>query len=272
MPSWRSRDRSFAWHRLSFDKDASVAKALKFIKLYEEAGVSKERVLIKLSSTWEGIKAAEELERDHGIHCNLTLLFSFAQAVACAEAKVRTPAASIRATGHAAIRQRERVRLISPLRPQVTLISPFVGRIMDFFKAKGQYDPASDPPANDPGVQSVTRIYNYYKKHGYKTVVMGASFRNTNELTELAGCDLLTIAPKLLAQLKASSDPVPQKLSVAAAQAMDIEKVTMDENRFKWEHNQDEMAVEKLAGGIRGFAKDQVPPPLTPPPAPFPPA
>ena len=144
---------------------------------------------------------------------------------------------------------------------QVTLISPFVGRIMDFFKAKGQYDPASDPPANDPGVQSVTRIYNYYKKHGYKTVVMGASFRNTNELTELAGCDLLTIAPKLLAQLKASSDPVPQKLSVAAAQAMDIEKVTMDENRFKWEHNQDEMAVEKLAGGIRGFAKDQVPPP-----------
>ena len=143
---------------------------------------------------------------------------------------------------------------------------------MDFFKAKGQYDPASDPPANDPGVQSVTRIYNYYKKHGYKTVVMGASFRNTNELTELAGCDLLTIAPKLLAQLKASSDPVPQKLSVAAAQAMDIEKVTMDENRFKWEHNQDEMAVEKLAGGIRGFAKDQVPPPAhpTPRPRPFP--
>jgi len=170
--------------------------------------------------------------------------------------------------------ERERLRLISPLRPQVTLISPFVGRIMDFFKAKGQYDPASDPPANDPGVQSVTRIYNYYKKHGYKTVVMGASFRNTNELTELAGCDLLTIAPKLLAQLKASSDPVPQKLSVAAAQAMDIEKVTMDENRFKWEHNQDEMAVEKLAGGIRGFAKDQVPPPThpTPTPAPFPPA
>merc|ERR1712133_119298 len=165
--------------RLSFDADKQVAKALRLISLYEEIGVSKERVLIKLSSTWEGIKAAEILERDHGVHCNLTLLFSFAQAIACAEAKV-------------------------------TLISPFVGRIMDWYKAKHSKTYEAE---EDPGVLSVRKIYNYYKKHNYKTVVMGASFRNTGEVMALAGCDLLTISPKLLAELDNMSQDAPVKLS-----------------------------------------------------------
>ena len=211
--------------RLSFDKEASVAKALKFIELYEAAGIGKERVLIKLSSTWEGIEAARELESEHGIHCNLTLLFSFAQAVACAEAGV-------------------------------TLISPFVGRILDWNKAK---NPGADyAGAADPGVQSVTRIYNYYKKHDYKTVVMGASFRNVGELVELAGCDLLTIAPKLLAQLKEMETPIVPKLTAEAAKKLDLPKVTMNEKQFRWSHNEDAMATEKLAEGIRKFAVDQV--------------
>jgi len=208
--------------RLSFDKDAQVAKAIKLIKMYEEKGISKERVLIKLSSTWEGIKAAEELEAKHGIHCNLTLLFSFAQAVACAEAKV-------------------------------TLISPFVGRIMDWYKAK--YSKTYEAE-EDPGVLSVRKIYNYYKKHNYQTVVMGASFRNTGEVLALAGCDLLTISPKLLAELDNMSQDAPKKLSVEMAQGTDSTKIHLDEAGFRWLHNEDEMAVEKLSQGIRGFAVD----------------
>lgn len=208
--------------RLSFDKEAQVAKALKLISLYEKLGVSKERVLIKLSSTWEGIKAAEELESKHGIHCNLTLLFSFAQAVACAEAKV-------------------------------TLISPFVGRIMDWYKAKNN---KSYEAEEDPGVLSVRKIFNYYKKHGYQTVVMGASFRNTGEVLALAGCDLLTISPKLLAELDNMSDEVPQKLSVESATASESLRISLDEAGFRWLHNEDAMAVEKLSQGIRGFAVD----------------
>jgi len=208
--------------RLSFDKDAQVAKALKLIKLYEELGVNKERVLIKLSSTWEGIKAAEELESKHGVHCNLTLLFSFAQAVACAEAKV-------------------------------TLISPFVGRIMDYYKAKNNKTYEAE---EDPGVLSVRKIYNYYKKHGYQTVVMGASFRNTGEVLALAGCDLLTISPKLLSELDNISETVQSKLSVESAAASESQKLHLDEAGFRWLHNEDEMAVEKLSAGIRGFAVD----------------
>merc|ERR1712106_216780 len=210
--------------RLSFDKEAQVAKALKLIKLYEELGVSKERVLIKLSSTWEGIKAAEELESKHGIHCNLTLLFSFAQAVACAEAKV-------------------------------TLISPFVGRIMDWYKAKNNKTYEAE---EDPGVLSVRKIFNYYKKHGYSTVVMGASFRNTGEVLALAGCDLLTISPKLLAELDNMSDSVPVKLCAGIAAGSDSQKISLDEAGFRWLHNEDEMAVEKLGQGIRGFAADAI--------------
>eukprot|EP00049_Salpingoeca_infusionum_P017280 m.352385 g.352385 ORF g.352385 m.352385 type:complete len:322 (-) comp16503_c0_seq1:160-1125(-) len=209
--------------RLSFDKEAQVAKALKLIQLYEEAGIGKERILIKLSSTWEGIQAAKELEEVHGIHCNLTLLFSFAQAVACAEAGV-------------------------------TLISPFVGRILDWHKAQGFSD---EDPANDPGVASVTNIYNYYKKHDYKTVVMGASFRNTGEVTELAGCDLLTISPALLESLQSSTAAVEQKLSVARAKETAAEKITLDEKQFRWLLNEDQMATEKLSDGIRKFAVDQ---------------
>merc|ERR1739848_794512 len=208
--------------RLSFDTEAQVAKALKLIALYEELGVSKERVLIKLSSTWEGIKAGEILERDHGVHCNLTLLFSFAQAVACAEAKV-------------------------------TLISPFVGRIMDYYKAKNNKTYEAE---EDPGVLSVRKIYNYYKKHGYSTIVMGASFRNTGEVLALTGCDALTISPKLLAELDNMSEPAPTKLSVEAAAQTDSAKLHLDEAGFRWLHNDDEMAVEKLSSGIRGFAVD----------------
>jgi transaldolase len=208
--------------RLSFDKEKQIEKAIKLISLYEKQGVSKDRVLIKLSSTWEGIQAARELESKHGIHCNLTLLFSFAQAVACAEAGV-------------------------------TLISPFVGRIMDYYKAKTGKDYESE---EDPGVLSVRKIYNHYKKHGYKTVVMGASFRNTGEILALAGCDLLTISPGLLEKLDNMQDPVTQHLSSEKAQSTETAKLTLDEAGFRWLHNEDEMAVSKLSEGIRKFAAD----------------
>jgi transaldolase len=206
--------------RLSFDTDKSVEKARRFIALYEAAGVSRERVLIKLASTWEGIRAAAELERE-GIHCNMTLLFSFAQAVACAEAGV-------------------------------TLISPFVGRIFDWHKQqRGVQDIEIQ---EDPGVASVVRIYNYYKAHGYKTQVMGASFRKTGQILALAGCDLLTIAPDLLEKLSKSSEPVERKLSPQTAKSS--EKITLDEKAFRWQHNEDAMATEKLAEGIRRFDAD----------------
>lgn len=210
--------------RLSFDVEGSIEKAKKFIKLYEEAGISKERILIKLSTTWEGVEAARKLEEE-GIHCNMTLLFSFAQAVACAEAGV-------------------------------TLISPFVGRILDWHVKNT--DSKEFQPADDPGVKSVTAIYNYYKKFGYKTVVMGASFRNTGQITELAGCDLLTISPSLLEKLSNSSEKISQKLSKDKAEKLDIEKVSLDEKKFRWLLNEDAMATEKLAEGIRKFAVDAV--------------
>lgn len=210
--------------RLSFDKDATVNKALEIIALYESVGISKDRVLIKIASTWEGIQAAKELEEKHNIHCNLTLLFSFVQAVACAEA-------------------------------QVTLISPFVGRILDWFKASTgkEYDAESDP-----GVISVRKIFNYYKKFGYKTIVMGASFRNTGEIKALAGCDYLTVAPKLLEELMNSTEEVPKVLDAASASSSDADKVSYinDEALFRFLFNEDAMATEKLAQGIRGFAKD----------------
>merc|ERR1719272_2367142 len=211
--------------RLSFDQQGSLQKAHELIAMYEEMGIGKERVLIKLASTWEGIQAGRQLESE-GIHCNMTLLFSFAQAVACAQAGV-------------------------------TLISPFVGRILDWFVANGPKG-ADFSGANDPGVQSVTAIYNYYKKHGYATVVMGASFRNLGEITELAGCDLLTIGPKFLEMLQNDTAAVPQKLSVATAQATEIPKVSMDEAAFRWSHNQDAMGTDKLAEGIRKFTVDQL--------------
>lgn len=210
--------------RLSFDVEGSIEKAKKFIKLYEDAGISKERILIKLSTTWEGVEAARKLEEE-GIHCNMTLLFSFAQAVACAEAGV-------------------------------TLISPFVGRILDWHVKNT--DSKEFQPADDPGVKSVTAIYNYYKKFGYKTVVMGASFRNTGQITELAGCDLLTISPSLLEKLSNSSEKISQKLSKDEAEKLDIEKVSLDEKKFRWLLNEDAMATEKLAEGIRKFAVDAV--------------
>nr|CAD7441336.1 unnamed protein product [Timema bartmani] len=209
--------------RLSFNKTGSVAKARKLVKLYEELGVEKERILIKLASTWEGIQAAKELEEKYDIHCNLTLLFSFAQAVACAEAGV-------------------------------TLISPFVGRILDWYVANT--DQKSFKPSEDPGVVSVTKIYNYYKKFGYKTVVMGASFRNVGEILELAGCDLLTISPKLLEDLDSSTDSVDLALSDKTARKSGLEKVTLDEAAFRWEMNEDQMATDKLSDGIRKFAAD----------------
>jgi len=208
--------------RLSFDTGATEAKARRLIDLYESAGVSRDRVLIKIASTWEGIRAAERLERD-GIHCNLTLLFSFAQAVACAEAGV-------------------------------TLISPFVGRIYDWHrKSRGVEDIA---PAEDPGVDSVTRIYNYYKKFGYETQVMGASFRKTSQILDLAGCDLLTISPDLLAKLESTEGEVPRRLSPESAAASDAEHVALDEVAFRWMHNEDAMANDKLAEGIRLFDAD----------------
>jgi transaldolase len=207
--------------RLSFDTAATIAKARHLIALYEAAGISRSRVLIKIASTWEGIKAAEVLEKE-GIRCNLTLLFSLAQAIACAEAGVQ-------------------------------LISPFVGRIYDWFKAANKRDYVG---AEDPGVQSVTTIYNYYKKFGYKTEVMGASFRNTGEITELAGCDLLTISPDLLAKLAASNEPLVRKLDPAVAQGADIQKISLDEKTFRYLLNDDAMATEKTAEGIRKFAVD----------------
>ena len=207
---------------LSFDTAALVAKAHRFIELYKKNGIGRERILIKIASTWEGIRAAEILERE-GIHCNLTLLFSFAQAVACAEAKVKL------------------------------LISPFVGRIMDWYKAQEKRDFA---PAEDPGVLSVKEIYAYYKKFGYATEVMGASFRNAGEILELAGCDLLTISPQLLGELKAGTAPVARKLSPEMARDGKIEKLSLDEKKFRWLFNENAMAVEKTAEGIRLFNAD----------------
>lgn len=206
---------------LSFDTEGTVAKAHRLIDLYQEAGIGPERVLIKIASTWEGIRAAERLERE-GIHCNLTLLFSFAQAVACAEAGV-------------------------------TLISPFVGRIYDWHrKERGRDIPADE----DPGVASVTRIYEYFKKFDYKTQVMGASFRSVDQVVRLAGCDLLTISPDLLAQMENTEGQVSRRLNVDAAKASDAAKIHLDEKTFRWEHNQDAMATEKLAEGIRKFYAD----------------
>lgn len=211
--------------RLSFDKEGSVTKARQLIKLYEEEGVHKDRILIKLASTWEGIQAAKELEENYQIHCNMTLLFNFAQAVACAEAGV-------------------------------TLISPFVGRILDWYVANT--DQKSFEPRDDPGVKSVTKIYNYYKKFGYKTVVMGASFRNVGEIKALAGCDLLTISPKLLQELANSKDEIHQFLNPENAKNLDMEKVSYDEPKFRWEINDDQMANDKLSDGIRKFAADAI--------------
>ena len=208
---------------LSFDTAATEAKARKLISLYEKKGVSRERILIKIASTWEGIRAAEVLEKE-GIHCNLTLLFSFAQAVACAEA-------------------------------HVTLISPFVGRIYDWYKKES--GGAEIAPDQDPGVESVTRIYNYYKKYGYKTQVMGASFRNVNQIVRLAGCDLLTISPELLEQLEQTEGTLDRKLDPAkAAQASKEDRLRLDEKTFRWMHNEDAMATDKLAEGIRKFNSD----------------
>ena len=207
--------------RLSFDVDATIAKARRLVGLYEEAGVGRERVLIKVASTWEGIRAAESLENE-GIHCNLTLLFSFAQAVACADAGV-------------------------------TLVSPFVGRIFDWYRKRDGVDYAPD---DDPGVQSVRRIYGYFKKFGYPTEVMGASFRNTGQVLALAGCDLLTISPELLEALSNSEAGVPRRLDPLAAQQLHIERVRYDEKHFRFEHNEDAMASEKLSEGIRLFVAD----------------
>ena len=208
--------------RLSFDTDKSIDKARRIVALYEKEGVPRERVLIKLASTWEGIKAAERLEREK-IHCNMTLLFSFAQAVACADAGV-------------------------------TLISPFVGRIYDWHKQARKVDDI--PLEEDPGVASVTRIYNYYKKHGYPTQVMGASFRKAGQIVALAGCDLLTIAPDLLDKLEKSEGEIPRKLSPETAKQQSIQKISLDEKSFRWMHNDDAMATEKLAEGIRRFDAD----------------
>jgi len=208
--------------RLSFDIEGSLVKARKIIGIYEDNGISREKILIKLASTWEGIKAAEELEKE-GIHNNLTLLFSKAQAIACAEARVQ-------------------------------LISPFVGRIYDWHKKNRGVE--SIPANEDPGVLSVIYIYNYYKKFGYETEVMGASFRNIGEITELAGCDLLTISPNLLAELESSQDKLLRKLEPQKAILSDVQKVNLDEKSFRWMHNEDAMAVEKLAEGIRKFTED----------------
>jgi transaldolase len=207
---------------LSFDTEATMAKARHFIELYEKDGISRERILIKVSSTWEGIRAAEKLERE-GIHCNLTLLFSFAQAVACAEAGV-------------------------------TLISPFVGRIYDWYKKENG---GKDIPVDqDPGVASVTRIYNYYKKFGYKTQVMGASFRKVEQIERLAGCDLLTISPDLLEKMQQTQGELTPALTQEKAKASEGAKLHLDEKTFRWMHNEDAMATDKLAEGIRKFYAD----------------
>lgn len=209
--------------RLSFDTQASIEKGRKLIALYAEAGIAKERVLIKLASTWQGIKAAEQLEKE-GISCNLTLLFSKAQAIACAEANV-------------------------------TLISPFVGRILDWYKAAEGKEFVG---ADDPGVISVTGIYNYYKSYGYNTVVMGASFRNTSEIIELAGCDLLTVSPALLTELQNTEGTLETKLSTDGIEVKSQDEITpLTEATFAWQHNEDAMATEKLSEGIRKFAVDQ---------------
>jgi transaldolase len=209
--------------RLSFDTQANIDKARHLIGMYEKAGIGRERILIKIASTWEGIKAAEVLQKE-GINCNLTLLFSLAQAVACAEGGIK-------------------------------LISPFVGRILDWYKkSTGQDYTATE----DPGVQSVTQIYNYYKHFGYATEVMGASFRNKGEITELAGCDLLTISPGLLGELQASDEALTPKLNAANAKSLEIERIGSDEKTFRWLFNEDAMATEKTAEGIRNFAKDIV--------------
>lgn len=211
--------------RLSFDTKGSIEKAHEIIAMYKELGVASDRILIKLASTWEGIEAARQLEKEN-IHCNLTLLFSFAQAVACAEAGV-------------------------------TLISPFVGRILDWYKKNtnmGEY-----VAEKDPGVTSVSRIYNYYKNYDYKTIVMGASFRNVDEIVELAGCDYLTISPDILEQLKNAQDvELERKLSPEKAKVSLEEKIRINERSFRWMHNEDAMATEKLAEGIRNFAIDTV--------------
>jgi transaldolase len=208
--------------RLSFDKEGSVAQARQLIALYEEAGIDRKRVLIKLASTWEGIQAAKELEKED-IHCNMTLLFSLPQAIACSDVKA-------------------------------TLISPFVGRILDWFKKSQNI--AGYAPAEDPGIRSVTTIYHYYKKFGSKTQIMGASFRNKEEILELAGCDFLTIAPSLLEELNKSTEPVIRKLDPENAKKMSIEKLTLDEKHFRYLFNEDQMATEKLSEGIRNFIKD----------------
>jgi transaldolase len=209
--------------RLSFDIDGQIAKAKRLIQFYEAEGIPKDRILIKLSSTWEGIQAAKVLERDFGIHVNMTLLFNFEQAVACAEAGA-------------------------------TLISPFVGRIYDWYVAStGQ---KSYGVKDDPGVVNVTKIYNYYKHHGHKTVVMGASFRNTNQIKGLYGCDLLTISPALLKELAEDYTEIDLQLKPDAAKTLDIPKVTVDEKTFRWRMNEDAMATDKLSDGIRKFAQD----------------
>jgi transaldolase len=205
---------------LSYDTAATMKQAHEIIQQYDEAGISRERILIKIASTWPGIKAAEQLEKE-GIHCNLTLLFGMHQAIACAEAKA-------------------------------TLISPFVGRILDWYKKDTGKDYQG---ADDPGVQSVTKIYNYFKKFGYKTVVMGASFRNIGEIRELAGCDLLTIAPKLLEELQSAQGDLPRKLDPKNAQGLQIEKIPMDEATFDKMHAADRMAHDKLKEGIEGFSE-----------------
>ncbi len=207
--------------RLSFDIEGTINKARQLIKLYEDRGIGRERVLIKIASTWEGINAAEQLQRD-GIKCNMTLLFSLVQAARCAEAKVQ-------------------------------LISPFVGRIYDWFKASNKRDYVG---AEDPGVQSVQEIYTYYKKYGYPTEVMGASFRNVGEIIELAGCDLLTISPELLGKLAASSETLERRLDPAKSKAQEVPRVATDEKSFRWALNEDAMATEKTAEGIRKFAAD----------------
>ena len=209
--------------RLSFDTQGTIDKGRALITLYEAAGISRERVLIKIASTWEGIQAAQVLEKE-GIRCNMTLLFALPQAIACADANVQ-------------------------------LISPFVGRIYDWYKkSTGQEYTGAD----DPGVQSVKRIYDYYRKFGYKTEVMGASFRNTSQIVELAGCDLLTISPELLQKLSESDAPVSRKLSAESAQSSDLQKLTLDENAFRFMLNEDAMGTEKLAEGIRLFCADAV--------------
>lgn len=205
--------------RMSYDTEATINQARSIIAQYDQAGIDRKHILIKIASTWAGIRAAETLEKE-GIHCNLTLLFGIHQAIACAEANV-------------------------------TLVSPFVGRILDWYKKDTGKDYQG---AEDPGVQSVTKIYNYYKKFGYKTQVMGASFRNIGEIKELAGCDLLTISPQLLGELESTQGELPRKLDPAAARSMPIEKISMDEATFERMHAEDRMAHDKLKEGIEGFS------------------